>query len=227
MYRSKQSLFLKKALIFLLTIALLLPLCPATVLADGKNSDVTIMTETFINPLYEDVIDISDLNEPSDNPVSTYKASEYYTSIEEAGAYMRSQMKQRSETIEVRLQSEIAEEGADENEISNTINSLAQSILSNALIHTGKPTEGDYLQWQYAGYKYKGSYSKNDGIYCITYTITYYTTAEQESELDAALADVMEQLDLDHKTDYEKMKSIYGYSCDNVTYAHEHDDDYK
>lgn len=230
MYRSKQSLILKKTLIFLLTIALLLPLCPATVLADGKNSEVTVITDTYINPLYEDVIDISDLNEPSDNPVSTYKASEYYTSIDEAGTYVRSQMKQRSETIEVGLQSEIAEEGADKDEVKEIIKNLARSIVSKALTHTGEPTEGDYLLWQYGGWKCNISYSNSDNIYYITYTytMTYYTTAEQEAELDAALADVMKQLDLDHKTDYEKMKSIYGYICDNVTYDHEHleDDSY-
>ncbi len=227
----------KKLLVVLLTIALLLPLCPDPVRAgeikpaDTAPSEVTNTIVTYINPLYEDVIDISDLNEPSDSHISAYKASEYYASINEAAGYMRSQMKQRSETIEVGLQSEIEDEGADEEKIKNIIIDMAKSIADKALIHTGNPTEGDYLLWQYTGWKCSIGYYTQDSIYYITYTytMTYYTTAEQEEELDTMLAEVMNQLDLDHQTDYEKMKSIYGYICDNVTYDNEHleDDDYK
>lgn len=84
-----------------------MPLCPDLVradeieTADTASSEVTVITETYINPLYEDVIDISDLNEPSDSNISTCEVSEYYSSINDAGGYVRSQMKQRSETIEV------------------------------------------------------------------------------------------------------------------------------
>ena len=186
-------------------------------------SETINLTEHYINPLYEEVIDVSDLNIPSENSISAYEATEYYDSVSEAGADFRLQMKQRLETIEVGLLTDDAE--------TDTLKSLCKSIASEALIHTGNPTEGDYLHWQYAGWRCSISYYSRDDIYYITYTytITYYTTAEQESELDAALADVMSELDLDNKTDYEKMESIYSYICDNVTYDNKHleDDDYK
>ncbi|MGN0294398.1 MAG: S-layer homology domain-containing protein [Lachnospiraceae bacterium] len=180
------------------------------------------LTELYINPLYEEVIDGSDLNIPSENSISVYEATEYYNSVSEAGADFRIQMKQRLETIEVGLLTDDAED--------DTLKSLSRSIASKALIHTGDPTEGDYLLWQYGGWHCKiTGYLEND-LYCITftYTMTYYTTAEQEEELNVVLADVMNELDLDNKTDYEKIKSIYTYICDNVTYDNKNlnDDNY-
>ena len=185
-------------------------------------SETINLTEHYINPLYEEVIDVSDLNIPSENSISAYEATEYYDSVSEAGADFRLQMKQRLETIEVGLLTDDAE--------TDTLKSLCKSIASEALIHTGDPTEGDYLFWQYGGWHCNMTgYSENDLYYItFTYTMTYYTTAEQEDELNVVLADVMNGLSLDNKTDYEKMKSIYTYICDNVTYDYDNlnDDDY-
>ena len=61
------------------------------------------------------------------------------------------------------------------------------------------------------------------------YTFTYYTTSAQESELDQAIQQVLTQLNLDGKTDYEKIYDIYNYICQNVAYdyANLYDDSYK
>ena len=137
-------------------------------------SETINLTEHYINPLYEEVIDVSDLNIPSENSISAYEATEYYDSVSEAGADFRLQMKQRLETIEVGLLTDDAE--------TDTLKSLCKSIASEALIHTGDPTEGNYLFWQYGGWHCNMTgYSENDLYYItFTYTITYYTTAEQE-----------------------------------------------
>ena len=219
----------KNFLTLLLTVTLLLSLWISPAMADENQSDNNItlpetiqLTEDYINPLYQDVMDISDLALPSENSIAAYEATEYYNTVEEAGISVRNGMKQRSETIEVGL---LTEDASD-----NTLKSLSRSIASQALIHTGNPDEGDYLAWQYGGWHCKMSGYLENEYYYITfaYTMTYYTTNEQEAEVNTTLADVMGGLELENKTDYEKIKSIYTYICDNVTYDNENlnDDDY-
>ena len=171
----------------------------------------TETTITYVNPLYADVIDESDLKEPSD--ISTCAVSQYETSIEDAAAYVREQMKNRQETIEVGLQTSSEEE----------LKVLSQTIYQTAIKHTGVPTEGDYLYLQFGGYKCQISSSSQNGVRSITfaYTMTYYSTAEQEAEVDTAVKNLFNQLQLDGKTDYEKLSAIYDYICANVTYDHE------
>lgn len=226
----------KKILIVLLTITLLLPFFPVSVIAKEIPSDsdepsqVTTITETYINPLYQDVIDVDDLNDPYDSNISSYNVSEYYSSINEASAYMCSQMTQRSETIEIGFQKEITEEESDQEKLKSMVIDTGNIIANNAFDHTGNSIEGDYLLWQYAGWKCNISYYTQEKICYITYTytMTYYTTADQESELDTMLESVMNQLDLDDKTNYEKIKCIYDYICNNITYDYENleDNDY-
>lgn len=216
----------QKLLLILLAIALLLPFYPKSTRAEqtkpvdsntNTSNDITVI---YVNPLYADVIDVSDLNEPSPGNSTTYAASEYYTSIEEAGTYVREQMKSRSETISVSLQT------TDDDK-----QSIAKNIFYAAIVHTGRPTEGDYLRWQYGGWNCSISWKTQDDIDYVTYTytMTYYTTAEQENELDAAIKDLLNQLSLNGKSDYEKLTNVYDYICNNVTYDYDNlnDDDYK
>ncbi|MDY2627619.1 MAG: transglutaminase domain-containing protein [Lachnospiraceae bacterium] len=177
--------------------------------------------EVFINPLYEDVIDESDLKEPK---TSSYAASsvsdvKYHTSIEDAGKAMREYLKTRTGTITIGIQAERYD------------SSLSHSISDAAMIHTGNPVEGDYLRWQYAGWRMEGSYYIQNNIYYIslTYTVTYYTTLDQERKVDQAVQELLSSLNLDGQSDYTKIKSIYDYICENVTYdyANLEDDEYK
>ncbi|MCI5512276.1 MAG: S-layer homology domain-containing protein [Eubacterium sp.] len=217
----------RKLFLALLAVAFLLPLFPrasqaAEMNSPGLSDDTSVQTTlTYINPLYADSIDESDLKKPADNDASPYAISEYCTSIEDAGSQMREQMKKRQESIEVGLQTSSDEE----------LSTIATAIFQESIIHTGKPTEGDYLRWQYGGWNCSISQSTQNGIRSITftYTMTYYTTAEQEAEVDTAVKNLLDQLNLDKKNDYEKISSIYEYICTNVTYDHENlnDDDYK
>ena len=51
-----------------------------------------------------------------------------------------------------------------------------------------------------------------------SYTMTYYTTAEQEEELTAAVNSAMDSMNLNGKTEAEKVKLIHDYICDKVDY---------
>lgn len=220
--------FLK--LLILLTIATLwmqaFYISAATTKIDSSqngSNDMTPCSETYVNPLYENFTDISELKTPPENGISAASVSQYYATIEEAGADVREQLKKHAETIDVGIQLNTYDE--------DNAKSIAKSIMTEAMKHTGNPKEGDYLLWQYGGWRCTISPSSNGSTYNITYTytMTYYTTSAQEEELDTALSSLLTQLDLDKKTDYEKVKSIYDYICENIVYDNEHleDDTYK
>ena len=161
---------------------------------------------TYINPLYNNVITEKDLNKPSN--MMTASTSVDCRTIQEAGKELREEIKVRNETIQISYITNI--------QLGNTIFS---QIVDEALKHTGVPTEGDYLLWQFAGWIAKGNINKNGNTYyyTLTYTFTYYTTYEQEKEMNIAVSNLLNTLDL-KGTDYEKITIIYDYICNNIKY---------
>lgn len=198
-----------------------------TALAEDASSEYQVIdsvSETYINPLYADVITESDLNEPSEMMMAD-EDIDYCDSMEAAAGEVREQMKQREETIQVGY-------ATTENCTEEAVKvQMINDVVAAALVHTGNPEEGDYLKWQYAGWSGKlGGYSlKGTSYLIITYTITYYTSLEQEAQMDDAVNTCLSELQLDGKSTYEKICSIYDYICSNVTYDYETlgDDSYK
>lgn len=173
-----------------------------------------------VNPLYEDVVEESDLKILSDDSAATLTDTIEYGDQETAAEVIREGMKNRVESFVVYYQCEEAYEEA-----------IPKGLVDYALTHTKEATEGDYLRWQYGGYSIAGSYSEANGVYyyTFTYTFTYYTTAEQEEEVDAAVSALLTELNLGEATDYQKISSIYDYICGNVDYDYDNleNDDYK
>ncbi|MBR3171419.1 MAG: S-layer homology domain-containing protein [Lachnospiraceae bacterium] len=102
----------------------------------------------------------------------------------------------------------------------------------NIFPHNGNPTEGDYAKWHYAGAGYSISgydYTADAVIITFTTSTEYYTTKAQEAALTTKLNRVMDSLDLDTKSEYEKVKAIYDYITSHVTYDWDNleDDSYK
>lgn len=185
--------------------------------------EIHIEEETYINPVYEDVMEETDLI--SKESVNLSLASEgeeepvYTDSIEEAGAQLREGMKQREENVVVYVK---APEYSKE---------LLIEISDQAVTHTGNPAEGDYLKWQYGGWKTSTSYYEENEICFMqtTYTFTYYTTAEQETAVDEKVEEVLNALNVQGKSDYGKAKAVYDYICAHTVYDYDHveDSDYK
>ncbi|MCD8335306.1 MAG: hypothetical protein LUC35_08240, partial [Clostridiales bacterium] len=174
---------------------------------------------TYINPLYADVITEDDLVQPSEDEgdVTVSAASTtYYTTSEEVAEQLRAGMKNRTETIEIAYKTgtELTEE---------TFNELFNEILSLTLEHTGAPEEGDYLAYQYGTINVgAGGYSDgNSCFYTLTFTVTYYTDAEQEAEVTEKVAEVLDELGVDGMSDYDKIEAIYDYICTHVVYDYE------
>lgn len=179
--------------------------------------------DVYINPIYRDVVQESDLKQPSEEQpeISPYSEVEYADTVEEAGLQIREGMKQRHETIVVYYQAPEYEDG------------VMREIAAQALIHTGEPTEGDYLRWQYGGWQAEGELrSSSDGTVTymtFTYTYTYYTTYEQETLVDEQIDRVLDELDVYKSGTYQKIKAVYDYICQNTSYDYDNlnNEDYK
>lgn len=117
-----------------------------TGIAEEKNGNY-IVEDSYVNPLYEGIVQKSDLNKLPDDinsGISTYSEIEYADTVEEAGEQIREGMKQREEVIQVYYQAP------------EYVDGIMREIAQEALIHTGEPTEGDYLKWQYGGWNAEG-----------------------------------------------------------------------
>ena len=184
---------------------------------ESSAQPVEKVSMTYVNPLYADVLRASELVQPG--AVALADEVVYCATVEEAGDAVRTQLQNRQETVTVGLQDSYM----DKQQLTD--------VFRAALVHTGVPTAGDYLAWQYGGWSGSiGGYTQNNVYYLtLTYTVTYYTTAAQEAELDAAVSELLSDLELDQKSDYETVKAIYDWICANVTYddTNLNDDDYK
>ena len=201
----------RKLTALLLAAVLMAGLFPTGAMA--AEAEPMTFTTTHINPLYRDIITEADLPAPvSPSRIQNYGVSRATDDIEEASIFLRDQMTDRMETAvtEIFLE-EITQEIFD---------AVAREILDTALIHTGVPTEGDYLRWHYSGCTIQGSIDEAEGGYNLTlsYAITYHSTAAQEAAVDDAVDTLLARLDLKDADDYQKVKAVYDYLCANVTY---------
>ena len=179
---------------------------------------LTVELPFQVNPLYEGLLDESDFALPEPDMPPICMLSDYGTEAD-AVLQLREQLTQRVEYITVLVESQ-----RDPGE-------MLTDLFTRALAHTGVPTQGDYLAWQYGGYKSGYDYSiSGETYYCqMRYQVVYYTTAEQEAQMDAAVADLLGRLSLDGKTKYEKIQAIYDYICSHTVYDYDtlNDDSYK
>lgn len=135
----------------------------------------------------------------------------YHESEKEAVTELREHMKRREETVTIGLMGSVDQKGLQE---------IIGRLIEKALAHTGEPDEGDYIGFQYSSYKGKAhtTYVDFSPAMEIEYTLSYYDDAEQEAKVDKKVDEIIENLELDDKTDFEKIVAIHDYICDNVEY---------
>lgn len=136
--------------------------------------------------------------------------------ITDAASTLRQAIQQRQEVCRIQIQTSSYEE--------ESFRELIHTIAVRAEAHTGVPTQGDYIMWQYGGWDASASGSSSNGIYTWTleYTYSYYTTAQEEAQVTTKVNQVLSSLNVNSASDYEKIKAIYDYICANVTYDHDH-----
>jgi len=169
-----------------------------------------------LNPVYEGILTIDDLVFPE----GEFEPSELdpqdessYQSVSEAGVFLRGKMKARTGNVTLRVRTSSSDRWG-----------VLDQVFAAALAHTGVPDEGDSLKWQYGGYEASVSTSSSGGSYLYTYTlrVPYYTTASQEQQLNTAVDNLLAQLNLDGKSDYEKVCAVYDYITRNIEYDYVH-----
>ena len=198
----------KRLAALLLCLVILAGMLPTTVHA-ADQSVVCLDPVVHINPLYADILTEEDLFYPGPAPVASGEEDPVYLAdITEAAKEFRAGMVARQDQIIVHLQLP----AYDPN--------YAYDIPELAMAHTGVPNEGDYLMWQYGGWRVGGSYYTSDGVcyLTLTYALTYYTTAAQEAQVTLRLAQVLADLGVSSTTDLNKIRAIYDYLCENVVY---------
>ena len=192
---------------------------------------------TYINPFYADVIRESDIPKVSDSEEEQIEellafaaelessgsgsSDRYYAesgirhaTVEEAGKELKKQIMDFEETATIRLL-------VDSEPTVYDWQNFTKEIFAAAIAHTGTPTEGDYLRYEYGGYNAGGSILTEDDKYvCLfKYSLFHFTTSEQEDELTEEVDRLLSALALDGKSDYEKIRAIYDYLCANVSYG--------
>lgn len=148
--------------------------------------------------------------------VAAEEVKDGYMTLEEAGEYVRKELAAQKTDISVKFWFESPYVYAD--------HELLEILQAEAFRHTGISDEGDYLRWTFQTVGYDAEDAFDGKTHYVTFqyiTPTYNNTAEQEQELDEKLRQVMAELDLDGKTDYEKVEAIYKYVCENVRYSEE------
>ena len=130
------------------------------------------------------------------------------STVEEAADFAREQMVKRSENFVIKYNKKIT----DATQMMN----LGKKIKKEALKHTGKPKEGDYINWHFG--KYSNSYTHGGSTTTLKFNIGYYTTAAQEKEVDKAVKQILSSLKLENDDNYTKFRKIYDYICKNIKY---------
>lgn len=197
-----------------LIAALSISLIPVTVRAEEPDSE-KMQTETFtyVNPIYSDIINADDLVKPSSEMILFDVSSDVVDTLEDAGNILRDGFVSREESIQFSIDLTTGDfAGMDSKTIFNV-------ILSEALKETDDPSCGDYLRYQYGGTNF--SFSSSGTIGQITYTTTYYTTAEQEAAVTAEVSEVIASMELDDKTEDYKAAKIYEYITSHVVYDYD------
>lgn len=156
-----------------------------------------------------------------------------FTDTDAATDYLKGQMKSRNTSISLKLEvPNTLSANADAAAQNSYTNSIAKKIIYGVYDHTGAPEEGDYLKNSIkkvtCSIIAKRITTSSKFVIEMKFTFDYYTTLAQEKSFETEAKKVISGMNLNGKTEYEKVKTIYDYICRNVTYdrAHLNDDTY-
>ncbi|MBQ3192467.1 MAG: leucine-rich repeat protein [Oscillospiraceae bacterium] len=189
---------------------------PAQTLPQQTEPETQTGTDSWINPIYRDSLTEEDLL-PFRHGTAALSDT-MNNSVAEAAADLRAQLTRRAVQVSTRVRLPESKDSMN----------LLYEVFTKALEHTGVGNEGDYLRFHYGGWSGESEQTVPSGGYyeiTLSYTVTWYTTPEQEEWMDTAVAERLAEMDLDGKTEYEKIRTIYFWLCENVGYDWDNLDD--
>lgn len=214
---------MKKLLSVVLSILLVISLLPAEVFAQLE-ADETMQPQVVNDPKYTAAISYVNpeyarlgvqFTKPTADCMTT--ATGTVNSLTEAKVYLRQQMEKRVSDVTIVLKNYTFTNG-------DKLNSDWLAILDGAFEHTGVSTQGDYIRRHYG--ECDGTL-QFDGRSTATlgFKITYDTTLEQENAVGKRIGELFAQWETAYGfsslSDYERLKVIYDYICENVVYDYD------
>ena len=208
-----------------LVLCMILLISTSMVSVQAETGDGLLQQESFyrVNPLFEGMdfaVEAEDEYYRKQPMLGADKSLEYKWDYWEAVADLTAQLADHDETCWFAY----ADNGALYAQINsltgNAKRDLLFSFMDDAMLHTGVPDEGDYLQFNYKGASLSYSCRQNGSAYnyTITYTPEYFTTLAQEVQTDAAVEALLNELDVYDAGQYEKVEAVYDWVCANVVY---------
>ncbi len=142
---------------------------------------------------------------------------DYATTLLSAGREIRPKLKNHTATIEVSYQAASSSLDTYDERVA-----ALYSILNYSGEITTDPMEGDYVRKGMGGWSANWSMKTTSGTTYITYTIKpdyWGVTYTNEQQMSAAANKILSSLGFTSKTSgYDKIKAIYNWIGDNITY---------
>ena len=207
---------MKKVITLLLAVCLVMTMAVPAFSAETEEVEVgTAGGFIYANPIYGELSeeDFADIE-----PIGFLAGSS--VGFEGAVIQFREAMKARAQSFNINI-----EVTMQEAEAAGGINQLLHNIHEKALVHTGDPSEGDYILFNLKGYELAPTTIYQTGNVLratLPYYAKYNTDFDMEEAVGEKIEEILEGLNLAGKTDYQKIKAIYDYLCENVDYAHDH-----
>ena len=101
----------------------------------------------------------------------------------------------------------------------------AGAVIKSALFaHTKNPIEGDSLKFQYRQYSVTRYLISSGSRYCylLFMDVIYMTNSAEEAAVNTAVTELLDGLGVRTMDTYGKIKTIYDWICENVSYDYVH-----
>lgn len=213
----------KRLLALLLTVCMLISILPAGVFATDETEYGTIPSFSRINPVYENVLSeeakaqiLAELDEiPIPEPQETGDELQEYVSESQMIANLKSGMASHATSVSVQF-------------YTSTFPSTDYllDLLQRAYGHDGVANHGDYIYWSLTSFGWRNPYYIPQGGYynvSLTFVFSWLTTTSQEAQVTTAVNNWLKSNTFPANTPTAyKVKYVYNWICQNVTYDHEH-----
>ncbi|MGN1122888.1 MAG: transglutaminase domain-containing protein [Eubacterium sp.] len=217
----------RKTLSLILSIIMLVSslICLPTNAFAGSNDTEC---EVVLNPLFYYEDDVDDYNYDYvkakavfSSDTSSYSNDVVYENPVQAAEALRDAMVKMQNSITLKF---YCSKDFDDSSVTgvDVFSKLCSMAFSEEL--SVSPVDGDYLGSFSNGVCYSNAKKSiiGDKVYCeVTYNILYKTTKEEEQILTEKINNDLLLLNLDGKSEYQKIKAIHDYICESTIYDYD------